>query len=173
MLLFVVCILSFVWRTGSVADPQQRMLLSPNGALAARIAITAVFALGMFFMLMIVRTLKRYGAHEESPYLTMGRMSGSYRSETRASVRARDVDAAMERRGRERERIVSGRRRREEVPTRTNNKEIDGDIVGREKGRLKAMLELGLTGLGLKDLDSGIEVDLEKGHSNEDEKAEV
>lgn len=168
MLLFVVCILSFVWRTGSVADTQQPVRLSPGGALVARIAITAVFALGMFFMAMIVRTLKRYGAHEERPSSSMGKMPGSHRSETRKDLRARDIDAAMERRGRERERSVSGRGRREETPEASRRKVMDGDVVGREKGGLKSVLGLGLKGLGMKDLDSGIEVDLEK--STEDEK---
>lgn len=115
---------------------------------------------------MIVRTLKRYGAHEESPCLTMGTTPGSYRSDTRASARAHDADAAMERRGRERERGGLGRRRAETLKE-TNNKVMDGDVFGREKGGLKAMLGLGLTGVGMKDMDSGIEVDLEKG--NEDE----
>jgi hypothetical protein len=166
MLFFVVCILSFVWRTGSIADSQQRVLLKPNGALVSRIAITAVFALGIFFLVMIVRTLKRYGAHEESPYLSMGITPGS---DTRANVRTHDVYATTERRGRERERSASGWMR-EETLKGANTKVMDGDVLGREKNGLKAMLGLGHAELGMKDLDSEIEVDLEKG--NEDEKTE-
>lgn len=168
MLLFILSILSFVWRTGSAADPQQRTPLSPNGALAARIAITGEFALGMLFMMLIVRTLKRYSTHEEPPpSQATGREPGGYRSDPKASVRARDIDAAMERRGRERQRSASGRKRREEEPG-VRDRLGDGDVIGREKAGMKAMLGLGLAGLGIKDMDLGIDVDLEKG--SEDEK---
>jgi hypothetical protein len=63
---------------------------------------------------------------------------------------------------------VSGRRRREEAPEGTRKRVMDRDMAGREEGGLKAMLGLGLTGLGTRDLDSRIEVDLE--NVNEDEK---
>ena len=168
MLFFVVCILLFVWCTGSVADSQQRVLLSPNGALGTRIAITAVFTLGMFFLVMIVRTLKRYGGHEESSYLSMGMAPGNNRSNTRASVRADDIyrDTTTERRGREREWGALGRMR-EETLKGSNTKVTDGDVLGREKNGLKAMLALGHSEQGMKDLDLGIEVDLEKGNETE------
>jgi hypothetical protein len=98
MLLFIVSILSFVWRTGSVADPAERTPFSQNGALGARIAVTGVFTLGILFMLMIVKTLKSYGMHEEQAGMGVGVWTTprSYRSETRASMGARDLGAPME-----------------------------------------------------------------------------
>ncbi len=63
MLYFVISILSFVWRTGSYADPDEREGLSPTGALGPRIAITAVFLVGMAYLVLIVKTLKSYGTH--------------------------------------------------------------------------------------------------------------
>jgi len=168
MLLFIISILSFVWRTGSVSDPEQRTPLSPNGALGARIAVTTVFALGMFFMLMIVRTLKRYGTHEEHNYFGIGvrRTPGSRRSEAGTGVRGReDMEAAMERRGRGRERDVLSGRRQEAGPEVMSDKETSGDVVGREKGGLRAMLRLGH---GARDLDLGLEEGF--GKRSEDEK---
>ena len=61
MLFFLAAILSFVWRTGSESDPEERPPLPDRAALGPRIAITAVFALGMIYLVMIIRTLKRYG----------------------------------------------------------------------------------------------------------------
>ncbi|KAF8644337.1 hypothetical protein AX16_008545 [Volvariella volvacea WC 439] len=61
MILFVISIFSFVWRTGSTADPEVRPPLPPSGALGTRIAITAIFALGLIYLFLILRTLKRYG----------------------------------------------------------------------------------------------------------------
>ncbi|TFK28594.1 hypothetical protein FA15DRAFT_665038 [Coprinopsis marcescibilis] len=63
MLLFLVAILSFVWRTGSDADPPpgERPPLSAKYALGPRIAITSVFTLGMVYLFLIISTLKRYG----------------------------------------------------------------------------------------------------------------
>jgi hypothetical protein len=160
MLLFIVSILSFVWRTGSVADSAQRTPLSTNGALGARIAVTVVFALGMLFMLMILKTLKSYGIPEEQAGLSVGVWTtpGSYMSETRASMGARDLGSATERRGRERERGASGGR-----STARLHGGVPGNQVkeGRGQGGLKAMLGLGL---GIRDLDVGIETDLQNGN---------
>lgn len=63
MVLFIVSILSFVWRTGSVNDPPERDPLSTHAILGPRIAITGVFAIGMIYFFLIVRTLKSYGTH--------------------------------------------------------------------------------------------------------------
>lgn len=63
MITFVVSILSFVWRTGAVDDPDERSPLGRHAILGPRIAITAVFVLGMIYFALIVRTLKSYGSH--------------------------------------------------------------------------------------------------------------
>jgi hypothetical protein len=51
MILFTVGILSFVWRTGSTADPSERDKLRPRQALGPRIAITCVFALSLIYFM--------------------------------------------------------------------------------------------------------------------------
>lgn len=61
ILLFITCILSFVWRTGSAQDLLDRTPLSPHAALGPRIAITALFGLGLIYFLLIVKTFSRYG----------------------------------------------------------------------------------------------------------------
>lgn len=61
MVLFVFCILSFVWRTGSTSDPDERPKLSPKEVLGPRIAVTFVFCVGLLYFALVVRTLQRYG----------------------------------------------------------------------------------------------------------------
>ncbi|RDB20239.1 hypothetical protein Hypma_012623 [Hypsizygus marmoreus] len=160
MLLFIASILSFVWRTGSELDPEERPPLSAHAALGPRIAVTGVFGLGMVFFAMIVRTLRSYGMHNVGV-------------QPRAGLRARDIDAAMERRGRERQRSTSGstRRREEAAPERkARGVAVEVDEVkegGKDKGGLKGMLGLGLIGVGSREHDSGLHLDLEKGNSRE------
>ena len=60
MILYIVCIMSFVWRTGTSEDVNIQVL-SPRDALGPRIAITVVFSLGLIYFLLIVSTFRRYG----------------------------------------------------------------------------------------------------------------
>lgn len=127
MLLFISAILSFVWRTGSVLDPADPNPLGARAALGPRITITGVFVLGLVYLGMIVRTLRNYGSYQHSSRALPPLAAGvGTRNEFGKGVndpegnnvkrpRARDIDAAMERRGRERKRSVSSHvRRREE-----------------------------------------------------------
>ncbi|GLB33212.1 hypothetical protein LshimejAT787_0100970 [Lyophyllum shimeji] len=166
MILFVASILSFVWRTGSELDPLDRAPLSSRAALGPRIAITSVFTLGMVYFVLIVRSLRSYGSHAAR--------AGAWRRKERAAeqtprMRARDIEAAMERRGRVRQRSGSGPtgRRREESPERG---EKAAEAAGyreerKDNGGLRSMLGLGISGVGSREQDSGIHLDLEKGES--------
>ena len=126
MLLFISAILSFVWRTGSTSDPTDPVPLGPRLILALRILITAVFALGMIYLFMIIKTLKKYGSHQSSTKailfaglstdarITVGSPKGAGNK-----VNASDDlqvpnfgDETAERRGRSREREVIGSARR-------------------------------------------------------------
>ena len=132
MVLFLLAILSFTWRTGSVSDPSDRPPLGDRAALGLRITITCVLSLGLGYMAMIIITLKTYGSPPSSTRTGMGTrntMQGSgtpittqgHGAGTSKKIRARDVDAAMERRGRSRERSTSTthvRRREEDVERR-------------------------------------------------------
>ncbi|KAJ3777037.1 hypothetical protein FB446DRAFT_213072 [Lentinula raphanica] len=62
MILFILSILSFVWRTGDSSDPEDRAPLSDTAELGPRVAITFVFLLGMVYFFLIVRTLRGYGS---------------------------------------------------------------------------------------------------------------
>lgn len=62
MVFFILSIMSFVWRTGSILDPEERPALSPRAALAPRIAVTVLFFIGMIYFMLIVKTLKSYGS---------------------------------------------------------------------------------------------------------------
>ncbi|KAK7459507.1 hypothetical protein VKT23_009490 [Stygiomarasmius scandens] len=61
MIFFIFSIISYVWRTGSILDPQEREGLSPKAVLGPRIAITGLFVLGMGYFVLIVKTLRAYG----------------------------------------------------------------------------------------------------------------
>ena len=61
MLFFLASILSFVWRTGSEEDPSSRAPLSTTAVLGPRVTITGVLVLGLVYLVMIVKTLVRYG----------------------------------------------------------------------------------------------------------------
>ena len=149
MVLFITAILSFVWRTGSVSDPSDRPPVGDRAALGPRIAITGVFCLGLVYLAMIIRTLKKYGSHEGlprmlPPYVGMRHGGGTPTHGNRTEVggagekkiRARDIDAAMERRGRRRERSGS-------CVTRIRRRE--GDVERRQTAAgVKGMHGLGI-----------------------------
>ncbi|KAI0640587.1 hypothetical protein C8Q79DRAFT_921310 [Trametes meyenii] len=98
MISFCVAILSFVWRTGSSDDqPDAVAPLTPRQALAVRIAISAVFAFGLFNFFMIIRTFSSYS-----------RIAA--RRDRRGRFRRRDREGdELRERGRERERSRIGR----------------------------------------------------------------
>ena len=182
MILFLCAILSFVWRNGSVSDPSDRPPLGDRAVLGPRIAITCVLLLGLGYMAMIITTLKKYGSQpgssRTSANLGMGnrnmmqgggipshgnitQVQGATASEKK--VRARDIDAAMERRGRQREKSTSTtriRRREEDVERREQRGQLGvGDKGGRSS---KGMHGLGLgSDIELKKLPE-VEMDLKK-----------
>ncbi|KAG6873606.1 hypothetical protein C0995_013979 [Termitomyces sp. Mi166 len=156
MVLFIASILSFVWRTGSVNDPDDRPPLSERGALGARLAITGVFALGMVYFVLIVRTLKSYGMHANNK---AWRRREPVAGEQTPRPGARDVDVTAERRGRERQRGASGSRRREEMPEMEREHREEPH---KEKGGLRSILGLGIMGIGTRGNDRVVHVELEK-----------
>ncbi|KAJ7721335.1 hypothetical protein DFH07DRAFT_298764 [Mycena maculata] len=84
---FIMSITAFVWRTGSVLDPDERQSLGRHAVLVPRIAVTVVLLLGLLYFGLIIATLRRYG---------------------QPTVIARDAEAQT--RGRTTERIPPGRR---------------------------------------------------------------
>ncbi|KIM38484.1 hypothetical protein M413DRAFT_242292 [Hebeloma cylindrosporum] len=60
MIMYIVCIMSFVWRTGTTADVD-RGPMTPEDALAFRIIVTVVLSLGLIYFVLIASTLRRYG----------------------------------------------------------------------------------------------------------------
>ncbi|KAF9464333.1 hypothetical protein BDZ94DRAFT_1256944 [Collybia nuda] len=163
MVLFIVSILSFLWRTGSELDPEEPRRLGARASLGPRIAVTAVFALGMVYFAMIVKTLRSYGTHVGGMGSRMSRAAAEQRA---SNLREREIEAAMSRRGRVRERTVSNTRRREEAPERGRGSAKDGDSI-REKsprndrGEPRSTMGLGLVGLSSRGLDSGIGLERE------------
>ena len=156
MIAFLTSILAFVWRTGSTADPANPIPLGPTGSLVARVGITSVFALGMVYFVLIVTTLRRYGsAIQSSVAVNAGPVNSGMGRRPAGQTLRRDVElelqVALERRGRERQRSVPGSVRRREQRRSMDGEESES---GREeKGGLRALLGLGL--VGLHDLEKG------------------
>ena len=59
-MLYITCIMTFVWRT-SVQDTNPPGDLSKGGLLAVHIVITVVLGLGMIYGWLIPTTFSRYG----------------------------------------------------------------------------------------------------------------
>ena len=60
MIMYIVCITSFVWRTGTT-DDADRGLMTPENAFPFRIIVTVVLSLGLLYFFLIASTLRRYG----------------------------------------------------------------------------------------------------------------
>ena len=58
--MFIVCIMSLVWRTGTT-DDADRGPMTPKDAFAFRIIVTVVQSLGLIYFVLIASTLRRYG----------------------------------------------------------------------------------------------------------------
>lgn len=161
MVLFIASILSFVWRTGSVSDPDDRPPLKEHSALGARLAVTGVFALGMVYFILIVRTLKSYGMHTSNKTL---RQREPAVVEQTPRPGARDgVDVTAERPGRERQRGVSRPMRPEEPPEMESKHGGEPYKERKEKGGLRSILGLGIMGIGTRENGRVVHLDMEKG----------
>ena len=60
MIQYIVCIMSFVWRTGTTAD-MDRGTMSPSEARVPRVIVSVVLSLGLIYFGLIASTLRRYG----------------------------------------------------------------------------------------------------------------
>ncbi|KAF8068779.1 hypothetical protein FPV67DRAFT_1414919, partial [Lyophyllum atratum] len=60
IVLYIACIMAFVWRTGA-AGSQVSPNLTPRAELGIRIAISVVLGLGVLYFTLILNTLRRYG----------------------------------------------------------------------------------------------------------------
>ncbi|KAL0063491.1 hypothetical protein AAF712_009585 [Marasmius tenuissimus] len=112
MIFFIVSILSFVWRTGAVDDPDEFEGLSPRAILGPRIAITAVFLLGLVYFFAILRTLQSYGQGEPLERRKGSRFYDQRRRAREPYVAPPPAGNDRERRGRDSERGSRKSRRR-------------------------------------------------------------
>ena len=61
LIFFVVCLISFIWRAGSLDDEKIRELSSKQ-ALLPRIIASCIFGVGFVYLILIISTLRRYGS---------------------------------------------------------------------------------------------------------------
>ncbi|KAL1742875.1 hypothetical protein HDZ31DRAFT_42292 [Schizophyllum fasciatum] len=102
MVMFIATILSFVWRTGAVNDPEERDPLPVHIALVPRVIITAVFGLGMVYFALIVNSLRSYGSRvarrkaQRSPRVPQGEAARNVPGSARKAKRGEGKDAKGE-----------------------------------------------------------------------------
>ncbi|KAF9044282.1 hypothetical protein BJ165DRAFT_189732 [Panaeolus papilionaceus] len=60
MLSYIICIMAFVWRTGTQGDSGGGVM-SASDALAPRIVVSCILCLGLIYFILIASTLRRYG----------------------------------------------------------------------------------------------------------------
>ena len=66
---FIISIMAFVWRTGTIEDASQTPLIS-HDALAPRIIVTCLFSLGLVYLIFIRFTFQRYGSTMDRAWRT-------------------------------------------------------------------------------------------------------
>ncbi|KAJ6485593.1 hypothetical protein C8R45DRAFT_277008 [Mycena sanguinolenta] len=57
---FLTCVMSFIWLSGTSQD-QNDFAMSPRAALGCRLGLTLVFALGVIYFALIIKTFYQYG----------------------------------------------------------------------------------------------------------------
>ncbi|KAJ7084578.1 hypothetical protein B0H15DRAFT_783771 [Mycena belliarum] len=60
IILFVTCIMAFAWRTGAITDSVDNAI-SPNAAQGLRVGLSAVLAVALVYLYLILRTFRTYG----------------------------------------------------------------------------------------------------------------
>jgi hypothetical protein len=167
MAAFCLAIMSYVWRTGSSADPPDgaRAPLSPDEALVLRIVLTVIFALGLVYFMLILRTFSSYGERETGwrrSWLATGHSLAE-----RVRERRRTDDERERGRQRERER-EHGRR----DATERNDREHELDADEKAQSPVMGLGLLGVSGSSANGLTSSSSVqpkvlDQEKGETRE------
>ena len=67
VIFFIIAMLAFLWTSGTDKSPTPP---TSREALAPRVIVTAVFALGALFFVLIIRTFQSYGLSEGRKMLT-------------------------------------------------------------------------------------------------------
>lgn len=146
MIFFVVAILAFVWRYGSSSDPTSPQPLSSTAAIGPRVAISALFFLGLLYLAAIVKTLHNYGRTSEN--ILSSRPSVGSRMPDTAEAEVQGGEQGSQRgRGTTRSYRSDGDHARE-FPRM--NRDRESSRHGREQaepGKLSAVTGLGLRGL--------------------------
>lgn len=69
IIFFIISIMAFVWRTGTIEDASQTPITS-HDALAPRIIVTLVLSLGLVYLILIRSTFQRYGTAMDRAWRT-------------------------------------------------------------------------------------------------------
>lgn len=144
MIFFIVAILAFVWRYGSSADPASPPLLSPTAAIGPRVAVSALFFVGLLYLAAMVKTLHSYGRTKEKRLFRRPSIGSGMRDTgepdargERGGQRGRGMTRNL---GRDGDRRDSPRMNGGHGSTKHGREQM-------ETGALSAVMGLGLTGL--------------------------
>ncbi|KAF9558383.1 hypothetical protein CPC08DRAFT_763958 [Agrocybe pediades] len=175
MLLFICSILSFVWRTGSVTDPDDRPPLSAQAALGPRIAITALLTLGMVYLGMIIKSLRKYGAPQNAVRALVQVASEAPRNKAESNPQRTNTNEGKamqdgpgrgskkqaqtsgenpERRGRQRERSTSKRTTRRPGEEGTMGRKMKTKLKNFKSGSLRGIISKSQSAVPDYDVDS-------------------
>ncbi|TFK68337.1 hypothetical protein BDN72DRAFT_769442 [Pluteus cervinus] len=68
LIAYFVCVMAYVWRVG---DDGLATKAPPRSILELRIAVSSVLCLGLMYLCLIIRTLKKYGVEMEDRWREM------------------------------------------------------------------------------------------------------
>jgi len=87
IILYIACILSFVWRAGTT-NHEQTYVLSSRAELGIRIAFSAVFGLGVVYFALVIRTFWQYGDAMDKSFKAKVALWARERTSDKASYRS-------------------------------------------------------------------------------------
>ena len=60
IILYITCTMSLIWRGGTAADTN-RSPMTQNQALAGRVSLTVLLAIGIIYLILVILTLRHFG----------------------------------------------------------------------------------------------------------------
>jgi len=94
IILYIACILSFVWRAGTT-NHERTFVLSPRAELGIRIAFSAVFGLGVVYFALVIKTFWQYGDALDKSFKAKVDLWAKERMSDKASYRSRHTPPTL------------------------------------------------------------------------------
>ncbi|KJA18921.1 hypothetical protein HYPSUDRAFT_144303 [Hypholoma sublateritium FD-334 SS-4] len=95
IILYLACAMSLIWRSGTAADAD-RSPMTPNQALAGRVCLTVLLAIGVVYLILVILTLRHFGDQMDEAW--QRRLSGWVGDAQRERATRRDQEPVISRR---------------------------------------------------------------------------